>query len=288
MADNSRIHRPYIVAELPSNLLLKVYKRSPSSSAFELILIVPGRGPELDASRHVDILGYHNNPSRYDYFFSGLRARAKLSWFLRGGAQLCWASCMQVLLRPFRRRRIPGVGPISVPVLPSTTAPESVCIYLFLTVTSSILLDTSTSVSAFFSAASISGAFSGLLAFGIINMDGVGNRPGWAWIFILEGLFTVVFGVFSFFFMPRSPEHARFFNEEEKAYVMEKLREDNSIGNDQSDSFSWIEVGRAFMLPQVWLLAITFFFAGKFFYRATTMRNDMLIVSLGCILYSLA
>jgi len=31
----------------------------------------------------------------------------------------------------------------------------------------------------FFSAASVAGAFSGLLAFGIAHMDGVGNLEGW-------------------------------------------------------------------------------------------------------------
>lgn len=31
----------------------------------------------------------------------------------------------------------------------------------------------------------LSGAFSGLLAAAIQNMDGIGGRPGWAWIFIL-------------------------------------------------------------------------------------------------------
>jgi hypothetical protein len=34
----------------------------------------------------------------------------------------------------------------------------------------------------FFSAASVAGAFSGLLAFGIAHMDGVGNLAGWRWI----------------------------------------------------------------------------------------------------------
>ncbi len=43
-------------------------------------------------------------------------------------------------------------------------------------------------------ASALSGAFSGLLAFGIANMDGVGGRPGWAWIFILEGMATVLLG----------------------------------------------------------------------------------------------
>ena len=38
----------------------------------------------------------------------------------------------------------------------------------------------------FFSAATAAGAFGGLLAFGIMKMNGLGNLAGWAWIFILE------------------------------------------------------------------------------------------------------
>lgn len=38
----------------------------------------------------------------------------------------------------------------------------------------------------FFSAASVAGAFSGLLAYAIVKMDGVGGLSGWRWIFILE------------------------------------------------------------------------------------------------------
>lgn len=42
-----------------------------------------------------------------------------------------------------------------------------------------------TRIALFFSAASLSGAFSGLLAAAIENMNGMRGRPGWAWIFIL-------------------------------------------------------------------------------------------------------
>lgn len=40
-------------------------------------------------------------------------------------------------------------------------------------------------VALFFSATSLAGAFSGLLAAAILNMDGKGGKSGWAWIFIL-------------------------------------------------------------------------------------------------------
>ncbi|KAF8068065.1 major facilitator superfamily domain-containing protein [Lyophyllum atratum] len=122
-------------------------------------------------------------------------------------------------------------------------------------------------ISAFFSTASISGAFSGILAFGIINMNGVGHRPGWAWIFILEGIFTVLFGASSFFLLPRSPAHARFLNDKEKEYVIAQLRETGATGKDEDvDKFSWREVGMAFRLPQVWMLAVIFFFDGAILY----------------------
>lgn len=51
----------------------------------------------------------------------------------------------------------------------------------------------------FFSAAALAGSFGGLLAAAIANMDGIGGKPGWAWIFILEGLATIVIAVLSYF-----------------------------------------------------------------------------------------
>lgn len=49
-------------------------------------------------------------------------------------------------------------------------------------------------MSIFFSAATAAGAFGGLLARGIVEMKGVAGFNGWRWIFILEGLFTIVIG----------------------------------------------------------------------------------------------
>lgn len=96
-------------------------------------------------------------------------------------------------------------------------------------------------------------------------MNKVGNRPGWAWIFILEGLFTVLFGLASYTLLPKSPAHARFFNEKERAYVIAKLKEDGATDrNEKSDRFSWREVREAFKLPQVWMLALLFFFDGEY------------------------
>lgn len=76
----------------------------------------------------------------------------------------------------------------------------------------------------FFSAASIAGAFSGLLAFGISKMDGVGGYEGWRWIFILEGLLTVIVAFLAFFVLHDFPETATFLTEEERAFVVYRLK----------------------------------------------------------------
>jgi MFS family permease len=58
----------------------------------------------------------------------------------------------------------------------------------------------------FFSAATLAGAFGGLLARVISNMNGKGGKPGWAWIFILEGVVTIIVAFFAKFFINDSPE----------------------------------------------------------------------------------
>lgn len=98
-------------------------------------------------------------------------------------------------------------------------------------------------------------------------MQGIGGRAGWAWIFILEGLFTVVFGLLSFFILPKSPVHMKTLTEEEKKYVITALKRDGATGSDSQDRFSWREVGMAFRLPQVWMLALMFFFDGESLFK---------------------
>ncbi|KAJ8519847.1 hypothetical protein ONZ45_g3280 [Pleurotus djamor] len=81
----------------------------------------------------------------------------------------------------------------------------------------------------FFSAATVSGAFGGLLAAAINNMDGVGGKPGWSWIFILEGLITVVAGVMSFWIIQDFPDNAKFLTEAERTVVIRRLQSDDQF-----------------------------------------------------------
>ncbi|KAJ6114822.1 hypothetical protein N7486_000600 [Penicillium sp. IBT 16267x] len=75
-----------------------------------------------------------------------------------------------------------------------------------------------------FASASMAGAFSGLLAYLISMMDGVGGLEGWRWIFILEGILTVVVAAASYFFVWDEPATATFLTEDEKKVILDALR----------------------------------------------------------------
>lgn len=87
----------------------------------------------------------------------------------------------------------------------------------------------------FFSAAAFSGSFGGLLAAAIANLDGLGGRPGWAWIFIIEGVITVGFGLLSFIFVHDFPDTATFLSEQDRARVIRRLKMDKQSSAEHEE-----------------------------------------------------
>ncbi|KAF3762680.1 MFS general substrate transporter [Cryphonectria parasitica EP155] len=104
----------------------------------------------------------------------------------------------------------------------------------------------------FFSAAALSGSFGGLLAAAIEKMDGIGGRPGWAWIFILEGLLTIVIGVVSFWLVHDFPDVARFLSPEDRARVIRRLKLDQQSSASHED-FSMRYFWQALADWKMWL-----------------------------------
>jgi MFS family permease len=83
----------------------------------------------------------------------------------------------------------------------------------------------------FYCASSVAGAFSGILAFAIAKMDGVGGYSGWRWIFILEGLLTVIVAFIAYFVMPDYPDTAKFLTPREREFVIWRLKTDSNYKN---------------------------------------------------------
>ena len=57
-------------------------------------------------------------------------------------------------------------------------------------------------------------------------MDGIGGKPGWSWIFILEGLATVVAGFLSYWIIQDFPDTAKFLTNAEHTVVIRRLQSD--------------------------------------------------------------
>ncbi|RFU27598.1 hypothetical protein B7463_g8722, partial [Scytalidium lignicola] len=81
-----------------------------------------------------------------------------------------------------------------------------------------------------FCGASLAGAFSGLLAYAIVKMDGIAGLAGWRWIYLLEGIITVISAVVILFTLPDSPQHSRFLTEREKKFCISRLQIETGSG----------------------------------------------------------
>jgi len=78
----------------------------------------------------------------------------------------------------------------------------------------------------FFSSTTLAGAFGGLLAYGLSQMNGDRGYSGWRWVFIIEGVITAVVSILLFFLIPDFPEETKWLNEEERAFIRDKLAKD--------------------------------------------------------------
>jgi MFS family permease len=107
----------------------------------------------------------------------------------------------------------------------------------------------------FYAAASLSGAFSGLLAYGISFMDGIGGRAGWQWIFILEGLVPISVSFVLYFILPDSPETARFLTPHEKEFLINRLALETGSGKGRvtnTDRITFSHIKAAFGEWKIW------------------------------------
>ncbi|KAF9220053.1 MFS general substrate transporter [Gyrodon lividus] len=105
----------------------------------------------------------------------------------------------------------------------------------------------------FTGATTLAGAFSGLLAFSIGFMSGDGGLEGWSWIFILEGLVTILVGLLAALVMVDYPATAKFLTAEERSFVIQK-RARGAAQDDEHDAVQ--QVWAAFTDWQVWALSI--------------------------------
>ncbi|GAA5936451.1 uncharacterized protein JCM15063_001890 [Sporobolomyces koalae] len=202
---------PYIVSELPSNLLLKKI------------------GPQILIPTLVTVWGIVSCLTGLVQNFSGLVAARFFLGLCEGGV---FPGLVLYLSMFYRRKELQS------------------------------------RISIFFASASISGAFSGLLAAAIINLDGKGGQEGWRWIFYLEGLFTTLFGVTLFWLLPGSPSTCKFLSPRQRELVTRRLAVDSPGGEAALDDegFSWTEIRKSLTSPHVLILGVSMWCLGMTLY----------------------
>jgi MFS family permease len=73
----------------------------------------------------------------------------------------------------------------------------------------------------------LSNAFAGLISAGILSgMEGVGNLAAWRWLFIIEGLATLILGVIALFVLPDFPGTTKWLSDVEKIVGQARLAVD--------------------------------------------------------------
>ncbi|KAL1881256.1 hypothetical protein Daus18300_001108 [Diaporthe australafricana] len=113
-----------------------------------------------------------------------------------------------------------------------------------------------------YSGSLISGAFGGLIAAGIVNgMGGVAGLSAWQWLFLLEGILTVIVASIAVFIIPDVPRTTRWLSEEEKELAAWRLQAD--IGEDD-----WVDskhqsplhgLKLAITDPKTWILLVVIY-----------------------------
>jgi D-galactonate transporter len=108
-------------------------------------------------------------------------------------------------------------------------------------------------VALFMTAIALSGVVGGPLSGWIMQaFAGSNDWSGWQWLFLLEGIPSIVVGVWLYFFLDESIRSAKWLTEDEKR-LLEKELQDDEQGKTH------LSIGQLFRNGKVWLLSLVYF-----------------------------
>jgi MFS transporter, ACS family, tartrate transporter len=106
-------------------------------------------------------------------------------------------------------------------------------------------------VAKFMTATSLAGVVGAPLSSTLLKLNGVGGLSGWQWLFLFEGVPTVLVGISVLFVLKDGPDVAEWLTPEERSWLRSELRKDHELyGATQHHNLL-----DAFRLPAVWVLA---------------------------------
>ncbi len=109
-------------------------------------------------------------------------------------------------------------------------------------------------VSRFMTATAIAGVVGGPMSAALFGLDGVAGFAGWQWIFIAEGIPSVVLGVIVLGYLTDRPEQARWLTPDERVFLSERVRTGADAIAARGETLR-----SALLHPIVWRLALLYF-----------------------------
>jgi MFS family permease len=107
----------------------------------------------------------------------------------------------------------------------------------------------------FMSASAFAGVIGGPLAGWIMNhMHHVNGWSGWQWVFLLEGIPSVIMGFVTLFYLTDKPAQAKWLSDDEKRLVHAELARDQSQLGDRKHG-----ILESLKDPKIWLLVLVYF-----------------------------
>src|SRR5438309_4187486 len=83
-------------------------------------------------------------------------------------------------------------------------------------------------ISRFYCFGGITAIVGGLLSSWLLGLDGLGGLRGWQWLFLLEGLPTVLLGAAMFWLLPDEASTSGWLSEDERGWIVRELAAENA------------------------------------------------------------
>jgi MFS family permease len=81
----------------------------------------------------------------------------------------------------------------------------------------------------FYMGAPLALIFGSPLSGALLELSGLGGRPGWYWMFLVEGTLAVAVGLCTFFYLDDEPRSARFLDPVQKAVLLAQLASEEEV-----------------------------------------------------------
>ncbi len=109
----------------------------------------------------------------------------------------------------------------------------------------------------FMTAVAVSGVIGGPLSGWIMtSLSGANGWAGWQWMFLLEGIPSVLVGVIVFFYLDDRIERAKWLTREEKDLLAHNIEQENAQKTPDSSGHG---IAESFGNARVWILALVYF-----------------------------